>query len=481
MWIVVGIVTFIFLCNAFFSTAARPAGEHTFVSYLFTQAAFMETYIFIFFLGFLIITGIFFRLNFDRKLSFHTLFVHSSIQTLFVFIIGTAFSYAILGVIAFLHLAIFSFFINTNPEALGVVRDTKIIAERLKKENDPATVMITDGTKQQVLVTLAKATSGTNNFYGEYMLSGIPSFLIPPSQDEHYAVLLIDNTVIVGNLEGEKLEAMSPFLGYLLVKQHFPRRVIKAYPKVTFMDRDEYALFRAEDALKKVERIDVELEKIDSMIASLSAQIETESRDRRQRQKLLEEYQYYQAYYESEKEQLANSATHVPNELGVFKQPDSITMVFNPEKKQGIIDYLAMFVHEYLHYASYVDDEKRFASAFFEEALTEYFTRNIIKQSFATKTNLGYPLQVKVLTEINKMYTDSELAEIYFTKDEDLLIHAINRVYGENFYEENYAVFETLQYTSDPEQAVELANMIMAKIGGNKLTEKDLISTYSKN
>src|SRR5688572_3988038 len=114
MWVIVGVVTFIFLCNAFFSTVVRPAGEHIFVSYFFTQFSLIQANTFVFFLGFLIITGVFFRFNFDKKISALKIFFHSALQTIFVFIIGITFSYGILGTIAFFHLAIFSLFINTN-------------------------------------------------------------------------------------------------------------------------------------------------------------------------------------------------------------------------------------------------------------------------------------------------------------------------------------------------------------------------------
>lgn len=366
-----------------------------------------------------------------------------------------------------------------NPASLGVVTDTKTIAERLRDNYQTTTVIITDGKEQQGLFAIAKATSGTNNFYGKYMFAAVPKGLIVPTNNTTSSMILLDNTLIVSSIEKSQLESMSPLLGYLLVKQYFPRRAIKAYPKVVFMEKDAYREFRRVDAQKKIVRIDTEIEKVQVMISSLSASLKTTTKQKRATQKLLAEYQYYETYFQKQKEQMQGATEHIPNELGVFKSPDTITIVFSPESRQGVTDYLAMFVHEYLHYASFVSEKKRFASSFFEEALTEYFSRSVIRQSFSTKTNLGYPLQVKILTEMTKMFTDSELAEIYFTKDEEVLVHALNRVYGDNFYEENYILFETLQYTSDPKQALELANIIMAKIGGKLLTEEDFVSSFT--
>jgi hypothetical protein len=77
------------------------------------------------------------------------------------------------------------------------------------------------------------------------------------------------------------------------------------------------------------------------------------------------------------------------------------------------------------------------------------------------------------------MIPESELAEIYFTKDEVALQKALDRVYGDGFYENNQVIFETLQYTSSPKQALKLANDIMKRIGGEPLTEKDLKSNFT--
>jgi hypothetical protein len=170
----------------------------------------------------------------------------------------------------------------------------------------------------------------------------------------------------------------------------------------------------------------------------------------------------------------------VPNELGVFEPKDKIKIAFATTSSHAIADYLETVAHEYLHYTSYISQAKRFSDSFFEEGLTEYFARNIIQKELQTTTNLGYPVQVKIITEMTKRIPESDFMDSYFTKDDAELIYMVDRAYGDGFYENNQILFETLQYTSDPKQMLQLANTIMKKIDGQRLTEKDLFSNYSK-
>jgi hypothetical protein len=78
---------------------------------------------------------------------------------------------------------------------------------------------------------------------------------------------------------------------------------------------------------------------------------------------------------------------------------------------------------------------------------------------------------------MTKRISESELADIYFSKSQDKLEQLLDRVYGENFYKNTRIEFLNLQYASSPDLALKIANEIMKKIGGNPLKEKDLLST----
>jgi hypothetical protein len=134
-------------------------------------------------------------------------------------------------------------------------------------------------------------------------------------------------------------------------------------------------------------------------------------------------------------------------------------------------------MHEYLHYASYISDDKKLSDVFFEEGLTEYFARQIIKDDLNISTNIGYPVSAKILDQMTKRISESELADIYFSKDQDRLEKLLDRTYGENFYKNTGIKFLNLQYASSPDLALKIANEIMKNIGGNPLKEKDLLST----
>jgi hypothetical protein len=169
---------------------------------------------------------------------------------------------------------------------------------------------------------------------------------------------------------------------------------------------------------------------------------------------------------------------NIPYELGAFDAPDTIKVLVNSKSPHAIADYFATVTHEYLHYASYFEN-KSFTASFFEEGLTEYFARSAIKNNLNTGTNLGYPVFTRIISEMTNMIPESELADIYFSKDETRLRSVLNRVYGDNFYNDNLITFETLQYTSDPTQILKLANTIMKNIGASPLRESDVISTSS--
>jgi hypothetical protein len=192
------------------------------------------------------------------------------------------------------------------------------------------------------------------------------------------------------------------------------------------------------------------------------------------------QYQYYAALFKIQKKLLQLSKENIPHELGAFEPESTLAIALNTGSAHTVADYFETLTHEYLHYASYISPQKMLNDTFFEEGLTEYFARMTIQNDLDTSTNLGYPVFVKIITQMTVLIPESELADIYFSKDEAGLEAALDRVYGEDFYKNNRILFITLQDTSDPKQILTIANQIMKKIHGNPLQEKDLYSTTSK-
>lgn len=189
-------------------------------------------------------------------------------------------------------------------------------------------------------------------------------------------------------------------------------------------------------------------------------------------------YKQYVTFFTTQQKVAKTSQTNIPYELGVFTPKNTIQIVVDETSAHEIADYFETLTHEYLHFASY-QEKSHFASQFFEEGLTEYFARQAIHDELNTSTNLGYPVFVKIIQQMIKRIPESELADIYFSKNETQLEATLNQVYGDNFYNKNYPYFQALLYTSDPQQTLQLANAIMKHIGGKSLTEKDLYSTSS--
>ena len=482
MILLISFITFVFLYAAFFASSSQGGASNSLVGYALYQEQFLLQHLIIFTVGCIILTGIFFRFNFDRQFSVRRIFFFSSLQTVVTVVISFFVSYCLLFVIAWIQLNSASFMINRNPGAVGIVTDSTTIKNALQNTTHPPQIIASDQEQKNVLVSIVRATSGVNNYYGSTALASIPGFLVVPLRDVPSGMLLIDNTLIITKITAKDMEVISPFIGHSFLQTYFPSRRMLSYPKVTFMDKKEYQGFRVEDAKKKIVKIDIQLQTIDEYISSYSATLEGDKSTRsiKAKKQLIAEYESYKEFYTYQKDRLEDAAQSIPHELGVFRDPDTITIIFNTNNPHAVADYLATLVHEYLHYASFVSKDKQFTSSFFEEGLTEYLARGAINRNLRMTTNLGYPLQVKIIEQMTNMITESEFAELYFNKDEEGLERALDRVYGDGFYENNLVLFESLQYSSDPEEMVAIANAIMEKIGGEEaLTEKDLKSSYS--
>jgi hypothetical protein len=195
-------------------------------------------------------------------------------------------------------------------------------------------------------------------------------------------------------------------------------------------------------------------------------------------QQTLKDYQYYDDFFRAQKKLGAISTGNISSELGVFEPNDSIKVVINTTSPHSIADYFETLTHEYLHYASYTSG-KRLDSSFFEEGLTEYFARQTIKDNLDVDTNTGYPLPVKIISILTNRIAEVDLADIYFSKNQSELEHALDLAYGDNFYQNNYILFESLLYTPDPQDALDTANTLLKHLGEPALKENDVFSTQS--
>ncbi len=200
----------------------------------------------------------------------------------------------------------------------------------------------------------------------------------------------------------------------------------------------------------------------------------------KQQKSKYDQYQAYYKFFSNQKLLTEDSGNFISYESGTFNPPDVIKVALAPKNSpESLADFFELLVHEYLHYASYDANGKKISSPFFVEGLTEYFAREIIKSNLGVQTNLAYPANVKIVEQINKRISDTDLSDIYFKNNEIALEKILNRVYGEDFYNKNIVLFETLHYSSNPDQILTPANEIMQKIGGEPLVKSDLSTKHS--
>jgi hypothetical protein len=167
---------------------------------------------------------------------------------------------------------------------------------------------------------------------------------------------------------------------------------------------------------------------------------------------------------------------NTPRELGLFSDPSTIRIVLDTTSSKSIQEYLETLVHESLHYQSYVSQDRKLSTSFFEEGLTEYFSRQVLAQNLGMQVNIGYPLVTKLISQMMKKIPEQEFERIYLTKDESRLEAVLNSAYGSTFYSDTVFYFTALFY-APPADALKTANVIMSRIGGGLLAEKDLVST----
>lgn len=200
-----------------------------------------------------------------------------------------------------------------------------------------------------------------------------------------------------------------------------------------------------------------------------------------------EDLSYYQTQYQeldAYSEQMKNYSGFIeetkktaPRELGLFEPDDNIKIVLESTDNKSIADFLTTLIHEYLHYSSY-SSEDRSLPDFFEEGLTEYYSREIIDSQLDIKTSLGYPLITRIIEEIANKVDAKELETIYFNKDLDALQYLLDDKFGKNFYQDSELYFTLIPYLSN-EEALKSANNIMYKIDGKEIREEEIYSQLS--
>jgi hypothetical protein len=464
-------------------------------------------------------------------------------QVFSIFLIGTFLSYLLLLIVAFLELNILSIIVNINPHSLGIINNREQIIKTLKINNKPPQIIASDNDQYKELQAIAQTTTGTGNFYGSSILPSIPGFFVLPIKRIGSSIMLDQTLIIseINQQDLQEYSPIVGYMfikNYFPTEaiKSFPKVYVmdeKEYQKYRQQDfikkvadvqlqldgtnqsigtlsaaiqndktqiaynqnfvasgysqRDKQygSCVNAGDYRSGVfqhtnskDYCQSQVAQLDSSIQEASNNLDIWNEKLRDDQDSLTTAKLYANFFTTQVKLGNLLKVNIPHELGSFDPPDTIKILIDNTSPHAIADYFETVTHEYLHYASY-NEKKSFTASFFEEGLTEYFARKAIENSLNTNTDSGYPVYVKIISEIAKIIPESELADIYFSKDELGLRSALNRVYGDGFYADNLITFETLQYTSDINQMLKLGDTIMAKIGGLPLQESDIISKSS--
>lgn len=481
--------------------------------------------------------------RFEKTHTLHKKFWLTITQVFALCIIGIFCAYTVLLIIAWIELNSVATIININPRVLGIISDKKTIVRSLQSANEPPTIIASDKDSYQQVVAIAEAITGKNNFYGEALLKTIPSFLVLPTQPISSIFLLDNTLIItsINATDLQSISPYVGYMfvkSYFPLRtiRYYPNIVVlkeKSYDvdrigdlqdklnalesqivltnryissTSAAIDADTATVTADQSLIQQTYREKETAEKkcfaagsyvvgifvhtnsqaycenqvtpYDTTVETLTSEIDKLTKRIADNKKQVELDKTYLTFFAAQKNATAILSKNIPHELGVFRPIKTIRIVIDSSNSHAIADYFETVVHEYLHYASF-QEKKAFSLLFFEEGLTEYFARQAIANSLKTSTNLGYPVFVKIIKEMTKSIPETDLADIYFTKDQDRLETTLNRVYGENFYKNNALRFATLQYASNQNQVLSIANTIMKDLGGKPLTKQDLYSTLS--
>lgn len=470
-------------------------------------------------------------------------FVNTWIKSLAVVLVVLALS---LG-LSFLSLYAVAVAHANSVKSTDVISGEKDVLQKLKNSSKaPKIVGVEKGLKRTLISISLKRNSSLGKFYSEKLIDTLPdNFLFIKTPTE--ALIMYGDNLLITELKKSEIEAVSPTVTKLLVKQQLEPRYIKDEPEVKVLSRQEYLKYRDDQINKQLEEVDGILAEIqkniniaysniqidknniaeaqnllasapekrdadynycktagyssfyfgtfyryytdaeceakrqewDNYLAELEASIRQNQANLGYDQGQLAQYQEYKKIFEDFRPYVEAQKGSTPDELGLFEPERSVKVVLESTNNKAVGDYFATLVHEYLHYTSYVSEERQFTHRFFEEALTEYFSRKIIKDQLGLETGLGYPIQVKVIEEISKKISENKLRDIYFNKDESTLVALLNEAYGSKFYTDSEFHFQALSYLGGKD-ALKAANNIMFKIGGQELKEEDLYSTFSE-
>lgn len=457
----------------------------------------------------------------------------SSSVTLLIIILSLNLNFISTHIVGVVHTNILLSNINKGAISEVIWGKDKVQARLESLDRAPNILESASKNLNKDVVSIYMGGSSLSQYYTKEVIAKLPNSLLISTSIPKNSFLMVGNNLVVVEIKDDEIQQISPVLGYKLVKAYFGSRYIKSYPEIKVLGRQDYLKFREDQINKRVKTIESVLADVKKALSvannnvavarnrfsSYTTALSYIDYAREQTYSYCVEMGAYYSYYtpsycrsytdsywnsqaaryqqeiknaqanlvvwQKEASYWANINKYVtdvktivegqknttPYELGVFHDDNKIEIALDETNSMSIYPYVATLTHEYMHYTSNVSNDRNLP-LFFEESLTEYYSRKVFSNSLEKEDKLGYPILVKVIEQMHKKIDPKKFEEIYFNKDQKGLEAALDEAYGKEFYKKNSLSFEILPLLGGEDQ-IKAANEIMEKIGGEKLKLED--------
>ena len=248
------LIIFYFLVVAFVS-GQFVRTDNPFISFYELQLGFIFNHTFLVVLLFLFLTIVFLRFGKHRKnkLNKYVCFLKKILTAFFA---GSLIAFFLLFIIALVHINSLSLLSFVNPQSTGIKTEIDVILEEIKSYDDVPNVVFNEAGNGRVVKTAAAFQSGKTNYYSSCIIPIISNIFILTNNDLQRSIFIGGDTLFVNDINSDNFQKLSPVVGYLMIKDYFPKKVIRPFPQLSLVDKKDYAEFRKGNFKDKLETID---------------------------------------------------------------------------------------------------------------------------------------------------------------------------------------------------------------------------------
>lgn len=360
-----------------------------------------------------------------------------------------------------------------TPEARlasGIVDDIASIAAILKKHNTVPTYY--------EYLPLAEATyhaSGVTHedkdtLYRAVILPQTAYHEFPSSTAPFDAVLFPNNVLIVGTSTGDLVQHLAPAVAHTILSASYSAHLKATPPTITVLSEKEYNEVLARKAEEYKQRlaatiadIKAAIREVEAFIAYASG-IKNNSRyrasieaDIAEAQQYLSQYRWALSSHQEAYAEFERNPITPEFQSGIFTPPKSIHIKFYDKENVPFASYLAVTLHELLHYED--GGSTRDIPLVLEEGITDYLTTRLIEQ-FMTKqaaitfvpTYEGYPEFINFIEHLLMRIPEQTFVEEYFHRNEPGIKKLVDTYYDAKTYDQFIQKTDQLYYLGNKKE-----------------------------